>query len=90
MSLDTSDVVRDVAIPGAFYFRSRQTTTRQTGMSGNRPIRSIAVLPFANAGGDPNLEYLGDGIASTVTASLSQLNGSSSQIVIVMRYVSGF
>ena len=31
-----------VAIPGAFYFRSRQT-----GMSGNRSIRSIAVLPFA-------------------------------------------
>ena len=44
-------------------------------MSGNRLIRSIAVLPFANASGDPNLEYLGDGIASTVTASLSQLNG---------------
>jgi eukaryotic-like serine/threonine-protein kinase len=43
--------------------------------SGNRPIQSIAVLPFANASGDPNLEYLGDGIASTVTASLSQLNG---------------
>jgi eukaryotic-like serine/threonine-protein kinase len=68
-------VLMAVAILGAFYFRSRQATTRQTGMSGNRPIRSIAVLPFANAGGDPNLEYLGDGIASTVTASLSQLNG---------------
>jgi eukaryotic-like serine/threonine-protein kinase len=38
-------------------------------------IRSIAVLPLVNASGDPNLEYLGDGIASTVTASLSQLNG---------------
>ena len=68
-------VLMAVAIPGAFYFRSRQTTTRQSGMSGNRPIRSIAVLPFANASGDLNLEYLGDGIASTVTASLSQLNG---------------
>jgi serine/threonine protein kinase/tetratricopeptide (TPR) repeat protein len=46
-----------------------------SGASSNRPIRSIAVLPFANASGDPSLEYLGDGIASTVTASLSQLNG---------------
>jgi eukaryotic-like serine/threonine-protein kinase len=46
-----------------------------SGASSNHPIRSIAVLPFANASGDPNLEYLGDGIASTVTASLSQLNG---------------
>jgi len=46
-----------------------------SGASSNHAIRSIAVLPFANASGDPNLEYLGDGIASTVTASLSQLNG---------------
>ena len=48
---------------------------RLTGTSGNSQLRSIAVLPFANASGDPNLEYLGDGIASTVTASLSQLRG---------------
>ncbi len=43
-----------------------------TGGSGEE-IRSIAVIPFTNASGDPNLEYLGDGIAGTVTASLSQL-----------------
>jgi len=49
---------------------------RLAGMaSGKHPIQSIAVLPFAIVSGDPNLEYLGDGIASTVTASLSQLNG---------------
>jgi serine/threonine protein kinase/TolB-like protein/Tfp pilus assembly protein PilF len=46
-----------------------------SGAIGSHPIRSIAVLPFANASGDPNLEYLGDGIAGTVTASLSQLKG---------------
>jgi eukaryotic-like serine/threonine-protein kinase len=44
--------------------------------NGSHPhFNSIAVLPFANVSGDPNLEYLGDGIASTVTASLSQLKG---------------
>jgi eukaryotic-like serine/threonine-protein kinase len=43
--------------------------------SGGSAIHSIAVIPFANASGDPSLEYLGDGIAGTVTASLSQLGG---------------
>jgi eukaryotic-like serine/threonine-protein kinase len=46
-----------------------------SGAGRNHPLQSIAVLPFTNASGDPSLEYLGDGIASTVTASLSQLNG---------------
>jgi TolB-like protein len=36
-------------------------------------IDSIAVLPFANAGGDPNLEYLSEGLAESLINSLSQL-----------------
>ena len=36
---------------------------------------SIAVLPFQNAGGDPNLEYLSDGISEGLINSLSQLPG---------------
>jgi TolB-like protein/Tfp pilus assembly protein PilF len=34
---------------------------------------SIAVLPFANAGGDPNMEYLSDGISESLINNLSQL-----------------
>jgi TolB-like protein len=34
---------------------------------------SIAVLPFQNAGGDPNTEYLSDGISESLINSLSQL-----------------
>jgi serine/threonine-protein kinase len=36
-------------------------------------IDSIAVLPFTNVGGDPNTEYLSDGITESLTNSISQL-----------------
>ena len=36
-------------------------------------IRSIAVLPFANASKDPEMDYLGEGISQEITNSLSRL-----------------
>jgi TolB-like protein/DNA-binding winged helix-turn-helix (wHTH) protein/Tfp pilus assembly protein PilF len=38
-------------------------------------ISSLAVLPFANNGDDPNAEYLSDGISESLINSLSQLPG---------------
>jgi serine/threonine protein kinase/Tfp pilus assembly protein PilF len=37
--------------------------------------KSLAILPFVNAGADPQIEYLTDGITESIINSLSQLGG---------------
>jgi len=37
------------------------------------PIQSVAVLAFANASKDPEMDYLGDGLAGEITNSLSRV-----------------
>ena len=44
------------------------------GRPGHRP-ESIAILPFANAGGNPEMDYLGDGITESLINSISKVSG---------------
>lgn len=69
-------------IGGSAVFLYQQRAQRVTGT-----IDSIAVLPLVNASGDPNMEYLSDGITESIINSLAQLpNVRVSPRVAVFRY----
>ena len=52
-----------MAIAGYFYVAGKNSS----------PIESIAVMPFVNASGNVDIEYLSDGMTETLISSLSQL-----------------
>jgi len=56
-------VFAGIAIVGYSYFSRKHNAT----------IQSIAVMPFVNASGNADLDYLSDGMTETLIRSLSQL-----------------
>jgi TolB-like protein/DNA-binding winged helix-turn-helix (wHTH) protein/Tfp pilus assembly protein PilF len=58
-----------LSVAGFFIYRSLTPTPSQ--------IESIAVLPFKNESGNPDVEYLSDGVTETLINSLSQLSNLS-------------
>ncbi|MCI0625215.1 MAG: protein kinase [Acidobacteria bacterium] len=46
---------------------------RGLGSTGSATIDSVAVLPFENTGGNPETEYVSDGVAETLINQLSKL-----------------
>jgi TolB-like protein len=63
-----------VTAAGYFYF-GRHTAAR---------ARSLAVLPFNNAGNNPDLEYLSDGLSESLTNNLAPVPG----LTVIARYSS--
>jgi len=57
-----------LAVAALLAWRSLHSRTQDA-----TPIHSIAVLPFANASKDPEMDYLGEGISEEITNSLSRL-----------------
>ena len=54
-------------------FGPRAWRQLRPGGSTSARIHSIAVLPFANTGADPNIEYLADGMADAIIGGLSRV-----------------
>jgi serine/threonine-protein kinase len=63
-------LVAIIALVGGAFLAWRSLSPRSSDAA---PIHSIAVLPFANASKDPEMEYFGDGLAGEITNSLSRL-----------------
>jgi eukaryotic-like serine/threonine-protein kinase len=59
-----------VVFVGAAFLAWRSLHSRSSDVPS---IQSIAVLPFANASKDPEMDYLGDGLAGEITNALSRL-----------------
>ena len=61
----------------AIALRSLLTAVAGTGLAPRARARgkSLAVLPFVNAGADPQIEHIADGITESIINSLSQLAG---------------
>ncbi len=64
-----------IAVAVGFFFVSRSKTRPLWKDSGaaQATSHSIAVLPFENAGNDPNAEYLAEGISEALINSLTEL-----------------
>jgi TolB-like protein len=69
--------LKNIAEPVRVYSLDIGRTAEVKHAAASTPPRlSIAVLPFANLGGDPEQEYFVDGVTESLTTDLSRISGS--------------
>jgi TolB-like protein/DNA-binding winged helix-turn-helix (wHTH) protein len=74
LALASASIALAVLVLAAGYYSLRSRAV-QSPQGSSQPMKSIAVLPFANATGDGDLLYLSDGIAESIINNLSQVPG---------------
>jgi DNA-binding winged helix-turn-helix (wHTH) protein/TolB-like protein len=67
----------------------RRTPASPRSLAASRPVRSVAVLPFQNAGGDPRLDFLGLALPDEVATTLSYSRGIVMRPLTATRKFSG-
>jgi len=65
-----------IVFAGVGYYFTRNPDNSNLAV-GDTAIDSIAVMPFVNASGNKDIEYLSDGMTETLISSLSKLSGVS-------------
>ncbi len=66
--------VKNIARPvRAYRLRTESAAPPSSGSAGEAPrLRTVAVLPFANLGGDPGEQYLADGLTEDIITALAR------------------
>lgn len=75
------------ALAAAFYFG--RTPPRASPLPARQPIRSVAILPFQNAGSDASLEFLRLALPDEVATALSYSRGIAMRPFAATRKFSG-
>ena len=74
MTLSAPSWLRSAAVSSAWYWSSAPADPRTVARE-FEPVRSVAVMPFVNASGDADVQYLCDGIAESLTNWLATVQG---------------